>query len=412
MLIQIASAGQKLQVFRALRHRNFRWFWLSAATQAAGLGMQFLILGWLVLDITESSSKLGLVIFLYGMPNLSFVLFGGIIANRFDRRKLLMATQIAVAILIVTLATLKSTELVEIWHIYSIAIILGTIQALNHPSRIAIVANLVPREDIMNAVALTMVVTNVGRIIGPAMAGGIIELVGLAPALYLTAGCYAMGSICISLIRGVSQQRVARELNILRDLLVGLRYFWSTPVALTVIGIGFAFSFFAWASVHVMPAFAKEVLEVGAGGAGLLVTAIGVGSALGNFTLASLGNFQRKGWILIGALLLFSLSLVLFAWSPWFWLSWVILVFSGIGGMSYISMGTTVLQLTVPSELQGRVFSLWSGAAAFAQVGALPMAVVGDVFNWHIAVAGGACLCLMATLLLGVWRPTFRHLRI
>ena len=413
MLTQIASAGKRLQVFRALRHRNFRWLWFSIATQAIGMGMQFLILGLLALQITKSSSQLGLVIFSYGVPNLSFVMFGGIIADRMDRRRLLITSQTAVTILILFLAILTITDLVAIWHVYAVAFLLGTIQALNQPARMAIVTNIVPREDIMNAVALTLAMANTGRIIGPAVAGGVIELAEdkIGPALFLNAGCYAIGPLCLSLLRDVTQQKVAREANIIRDLQVGLRYVWSTPVALTVIGIGFAFAFFGWPYIQVMPAFAKDVLEVGAGGAGLLVTAVGIGSTVGNLTLASLGNFQRKGWLLIGALILFSLALFLFAWSSWFWVSWSILLFAGMGGMSYVSMGTIVLQLNVPSEVQGRVLGIWSAGAATVQVGALPMAVVGD-FNWQIAIAGGAILCLTATLWLGVWRPTFRHLRL
>ena len=374
--------------------------------------MQFLILGWLALHLTHSSTQLGLVIFLYGIPNLCFVMFGGIIADRVDRRRLLINTQAAVTTLILIIATLTIVDLVKVWHIYITAFILGTIQAINMPARMAIVSDLVDREDIMNAVALNSAVMNIGRMMGPGVAGVIAELTGTGLALYFNAGCYFVGTICLFLIRGAFQRRVARKTTVLGDLRVGVSYFWSTPVVLTIIGAGFALGFFGTAYLQVMPAFAKEELSAGVGEAGLLITAAGVGSLVGSIVLASLGDFRHKNWLLMGTFLTFCLALLLFAWSPWYWVSWVILLFVGLGSMTYVSMGTTVIQLTVPSEVQGRVLSLWTVGAALVYVGALPMAAVADALNWTTAIAGGAIICLAVFLWLGIWRPALRHLKI
>lgn len=410
MFAQITATRHKLQAVRALRHRNFRWFWFSANAVALARGMQFLTLGWLVLELTDSATQLGLVVFLYGIPNLTLVLFGGIFADRIDRRKLLVSSQAMVTITVFALAVLTITGLVALWHIYAATFVLGVLQALNMPSRMAIVADLVGREDIMNAVVLNSAVMNSGRILGPALAGGIIELTGIGPALYINAGCYLVGTACLWLINGLSQGTVARKTAIMGDLLEGLRYFWSTPVAFTVIAIGFAFGLLGMPYVQIMPAFAREVLGVGAGGAGLLITAAGVGSLIGTLVLVSLGNFPYKNWLLIGSLFIFGLGLFLFAWSPWFWLSWVLLLFVGMGSM--VPMGTTVLQLTVPAELQGRVLSLWYVSAGLMFIGALPMAVVAEALSWPISIAGGAALFLLVALWLGVWRPALRHLKV
>ena len=409
----MVQAERKLQTFRALRYRNFRWFWFSASAQAMALGMQFLILGWLVLEELEgSSSQVGLVIFLYGIPNLAFAMVGGILADRVDRRRLLIITQTTVGTLALILATITVADMEKVWHVYAIAFLLGTLQALNMPSRMAIVTDLVQREDIMNAVSLNMVVMNAGRVVGPAAAGGFIELAGIGPALYINSGCYLVGVMFLLPIRGVSRPNAVGKTTILGDVLAGLRYFWSTPVVLTTIGLGFAFAFFAQPYLWVMPAFAKEVLEVGAGGAGLLAMAAGVGSLLGSLILASLGDFQHKNWLLLGAILTFVVALALFAWSPWYWMSWAILLFVGLGSMSYVSLVTVVIQLTVPREVQGRVLSLWAAGAALTFVGALPMGVVADVFTWPIAVTSGAVITLAFILWLGVWRPTLRHMKV
>ena len=145
-LAQIAAAGRRIEAFRALRHRNFRWFWLSTTTRSAAQGMQFFVLGWLVLDLTGSASKLGLAIFLYGLPHMSLVMLGGVLADRWERRTLLLVSQTSVSAIVLLLATLTAAGVVEPWHVYVCIFILGTLQALNMPSRMAMVADLVDRE--------------------------------------------------------------------------------------------------------------------------------------------------------------------------------------------------------------------------------------------------------------------------
>ena len=156
-------------------------------------------------------------------------------------------------------------NLVAVWHIYAAAFLLGTFHAVNMPTRLAIVVNLVGREDIMNAVTLNSAVLNTGRVVGPAVAGGVIDLLGIAASLYLNALCYLLSVGFLLLIKGVEQTRPARRANPLRDLLAGLDYFRKTPVVFTIIGMGFAFGFFGMPHIQVMPAFAREALGRGAG---------------------------------------------------------------------------------------------------------------------------------------------------
>jgi predicted MFS family arabinose efflux permease len=264
----------------------------------------------------------------------------------------------------------------------------------------------------MNAVSLNSSMMFTGRIIGPAAAGFIIELTGIGPALYLNAGGYLLATSCVLLINGVPKRQVVRRASVAGDLLAGFHYVWATPVAFTIITIGLAFGFFGMPIAQVMPAFAKEVLEVGAGGAGMLMTAAGVGSLIGTLILATLGNFRYKNWLLLGALFIFGLSLLVFSWSPWFRVSWAILLFVGMGSTGFISVGTTVLQLSVPNDLQGRIMSLWYVSAGLMFIGALPSALVADLFDWMVAISGGAIMFMAVALLLGVARPTLRNLRI
>ena len=370
------------------------------------------MLGWLVLRLTDdSATQLGLVIFLYGIANLGLVIFGGIFADRLNQRLLLVSSMTVVVILIAAIATVKITDAVVLWHIYTTALILGIVQGINGPARMAWVVDLVDRDDIMNAVTLNSAVMNSGRIVGPAIAGVIIEVAGIGAALYFTAGCYLLGVIFLLPISVTSRPRSTANNTIMQDISDGMRFVW-TPVAFAIIGIGFAFGFFAAAYIQVMPAFAKDVLGVGASGAGWLIAGTGIGSLLGSLLLASLGNARHKNWLLLGMILTFDLTLLAFAWSSWFWVSWVILLFVGMGFTGYISMGTIVLQLTVPPELLGRVMSLWLLGAAFHYMGALPLGVLADVASWPISIATGATIFLFVIIVLGLWRPALRKLSV
>ena len=153
-------------MFRAFQYNDFRLFWLSGATQSIAQGMQFLTIGILVLDITDSSFQLGLVIFAYGIPNVVFSVLGGIIADRTDRLRLLISTRIAISILILGLAMLKVVGLLELWHVFAISSLLGAVQAINNPSRMALIGDLLERKDLMNGVALFSMVDQSGQIIG------------------------------------------------------------------------------------------------------------------------------------------------------------------------------------------------------------------------------------------------------
>ena len=400
------------QALGALRYRNFRLYWFAGIGQAAALGMQFLILGWLVLELTNSPSQLGLVIAIYGAPNLALLMFGGIFADRVDRRWMLFYSQTIVAALIFGTATLTLYQLISIWHIYGIAFILGTIQGVNMPARMAIVPDLVGKNDILNATSLNMAVFNTGRIMGPSLAGWIIQHVGMGHALYFNALCYALGCVCLLMMSGVESRSQNKDANMLRDFWAGIKYVAMTPIAFTMVGMSFAFGFFGAAYVQVLPAFGKEVLRLNADGAGFLLTVAGIGSLAGNIYLASLGNTKNKNWLLLGMIILFGVSLFFFALSPIYIVSLVLLFFTGVGFTGFISMGTAILQISTPPELRGRMMSLWLIGAAVHYIGAWPLGTVGEYYGWPMSLGGGALLMLGLVMWLGIFRPTLRRLRV
>ena len=412
MAPRLAATITGLQALSALKHRNFLLYWFSGMGQSVALGMQFLILGWLVLELTDSPALLGLMVAIYGVPNLAMLIFGGIVADRLDRRWLLFYSRALVAALIVLAATLTLLQIITVWHIYAIAFALGTIQGLNMPTQMAIVPDLVAYDDILNATSLNMAVFNAGRIMGPSLAGWIIRYVGMEYALYLNAACYA-GSCAFLLLMSRSKLRErSADAGVLGDFLDGARFVISTPIAFTMVGLSFVFGFFGASYVQVLPAFGKEAMNLEADGVGLLLTIAGLGSLAGNIFLASLGNASHKNWLLLGMIILFGITLFLFALSPIYALSLALLFLTGVGFTGFISMGTTILQLSVPPELRGRMMSVWLIGAAMHYIGALPLGAVGENYGWPISLGGGAVIMLAFVLWIGILRPTLRRLQV
>lgn len=206
-------------MFRAMRYRNYRWFWFGRIGQSIGLAVQQFSMAWLVLDLTDDSlSQLGLVVSLQGLPMIGFLIFGGVLTDRLDRLRVLMSSQLLLVVAFTVLATLTLTELVTIWHIYIAAVLVGIIQGFGIPARLALVRDLVDRRDVMNAVALSFVLMNVAFMSGPLLAGAVIDWLGLGPAFYLTAFLYLMGALTLLLIRGVTSHRGPVSTTMVQDL--------------------------------------------------------------------------------------------------------------------------------------------------------------------------------------------------
>ena len=253
------------RVSELLRKPSFRWFWLGSSTQAIGQATQFLVIGWLVLEVTGSSTELGLVIFLYGVPNVTFLLVAGIVADRFDRRYVLMVTQAGVGFIIVALAVLTLIDAVLIWHIYVAAAMLGIVQSLNMPARMTMVSDLVEQRSILDAVALQNAAVHAGRMVGPPVAGVIIEVWSLSASLFVIAGCYAVSIICVAKIGRTARAVKATSGSVFRNFADGIYYIKNNPVVLTAIVITCSFGGFGMSHQQVIPAMAKEVLGGGRG---------------------------------------------------------------------------------------------------------------------------------------------------
>ena len=403
------------------RFAGFRWYWLGSFSQSVAQGMQFLVLGWLVLELTGSSiQQLGLVVFLYGIPNTLMLPVGGVIADRIDRRVLLMVTQGAVGALIAVMAVLTELEAATLWHVYLAVALLGVLQALNQPARVTMLSDLVGERSLLDAVAQFNAAVHIGRIIGPPLAGVLIdgppliaarfEVWGIGAGLAANAVFYGLSVLCLLPIRGSFKAEFISREPLIRNFINGFSAIKNSPVLLTVIVLACSFGGFGMSHLQVIPAFAKDQLAADATQAGLILQASGVGSLIGNILITFMNRAWLYRWLLV-CLVTMAVSLTAFGWSSSFWLAWSLFVVVGIFSLGTIwPLATTILQLSTPPELRGRVMGVFHFTPGFHYIGALPLSFVAAETGWPLAITIAAGLMLVVTFWFGVGRSAGREL--
>lgn len=401
---------------------SFRWYWAGALAQAMSQGMQFLVLGWLVLEVTGDKTQLGLTVSLYGLPNIAFLMAGGIIADRLDRKLLLMVTQAMVGAMIAVLAVLTATDAVSLWHIYLGAALLGVLQALNMPARLAMISDLVGESRLLDAVAHFNASQHAGRLIGPPVAGVLIDLWGLGLVLFLNAACYIASVLLLLMVRGSYRPAQSGRQPVLSHVKEGLTVIRDTPLLLTVLVLTCVFGGFGMAHLQVLPAFAKEQLGSGASEVGLLLLASGIGALAGSLTLTLMHRAWLYRWLLF-CLVTFAILLTLFAWSGslddltgrawsgWFWVTWVFVLLVGVVAIGWVwPLTTTITQLSSSAEVRGRVMGVIHLVPGLHFLGAWPLTLAAEGVGWPLAMTGAAAVCLAVTLSYGLARRTGRDL--
>ncbi len=400
--VSLVAGRGRLRTFSALRHRNFRLYWFGMLVAIIGWQVQTVAQAWLVYEMTDSTALLGLVGLAQAVPTIVLTLFGGVVADRVDRRRLIMATQAATGLLILLLALLVATDLVRLWHIFAIALLVGAVWAFDQPARMALIPHLVERDDLMNAVAMGSMVWQSSRIVGPAIAGLIIGLVGIAPCFYLTTAGMLVMVLAVRAVRLPPIAPSSDGRNVLQNLVEGIGYIVGNPIFSTLIGLTFFNSLFGMSYVIMLPVFARDVLVVGSEGYGFLMGISGVGALLGTMVLASLGNVRRKGLLMLAGATGFGSLIVLFALSRVFPLSMGLLFAMGAVNSMYMTTVNTLLQSLVPDGLRGRVMGIYGLTWSLMPVGgfvagAFAAAFADPAVGAPLAIGlGGALVAAMA----------------
>lgn len=382
-----------LKTFAALRHRNFRLFWLGQFVSLTGTWMQSIAQSWLVLELTQSPFMLGLVSTMSMLPVLIFALPAGALSDRMDKRRLLIVTQSAMMLLAFILAFLTLFKVVQVWHIILLASLLGIANAFDMPGRQSFVIELAGREDLLNAVALNSTAFNSARIIGPAIAGILIGTVGSGVCFLINALSFIAVIIGLWLIDTKPVPRTTTPESIVRDMIDGIRYIVRHQTILTLIILVGVFSIFGMPYTILMPVFAKTILGTGAKGYGLLMTATGSGALIGALTLATLHDMKYRGRFILIASIIFVAAVDLFAVSRVFLLSAAVLVVLGFTMVSQAATANTLLQTLSPDDLRGRVMAVFGIMfLGMAPVGSFQAGLLAQHFGAPVALMIGSAV--------------------
>lgn len=396
-----------LRTFLALRHRNFRLFWFGQLISLIGTWMQSIGQAWLVLELTHSAWLLGVVGALQFLPVMLLSLFGGVLADRLPKRKVLLFTQSFAMLQAVLLWALVASGQVQIWHVLVLAALLGLTNSLDMPTRQAFVVEMVGREDLPNAIALNSSLFNMARIVGPGIGGLIIAWLGVAPLFLLNAISFIAVIIGLALIDMNHLYALARRPNVsldtvkqstLQSLREGLSYVIHTPSVLLIIAVVGIISLFGINFNVILPLFATDVLHAGPEGFGFISAAFGLGSLFSALWLAWGNNKPSIRQLLIGTLA-FCVLEILFAISHMYVLSLVLIAAVGFSQIAFSATANTTLQTVSPDHLRGRVMSVYMLVfAGTVPLGNLFTGGIAHLFSAPISLLLGGGLSLIAAI--------------
>jgi predicted MFS family arabinose efflux permease len=389
------------RVFRAFSYRDYRLLWSGAFTSSCGTWMQEVAQNWLILSLTGSASLLALDNFLGEVPFILFTLVAGVVADRADRKKILMGSQLVQMTNAFLLAAVLAFFHVAIWEILALSFLTGLAQSFGGPAYQALVPTLVAREDVPNAVALQSIQFNLARVIGPVLAGFAFTGLGAAACFALN-GLSFFAVIAALLALRITFVRRTDHPPVLESLRDGLRFVFSHRALTALVALAFAGSFFAFTLVTFLPVYAKTIFAIGPKGYGLLLSAFGIGAVVGALAVASLGNFRRKAIVAISLQIAFGLLMAGFALSRRLYLSVTLLFLAAVALVMVFAIFMSLVQLLVSDDLRGRVGSVYM----LAFRGAIPLgsAVAGLLvlkFSVpHVLFANGILLACTATTVL------------
>ena len=407
---EVASGGgSRWQVAgRALRHRNFQLFFSGQLISLTGTWMQSVAQSWLVYRLTGSALLLGSVGFASQIPVFLFAPLGGIAADRYNRRQIVIGTQIASMLLAFALAALTLLDRVQVWHVFVLASLLGIVNAFDIPGRQSFLVDMVGKDDLMNAIALNSSMFNGARVIGPAVAGILVAKIGEGWCFFANAVSYIAVIIGLLLMRVHSPARVSMG-SPLEHMMEGFRFVERTaPIRALLLLLGVV-SLVGMPYIVLMPIFADQILHGGARGLGILMGATGVGALLGALTLAFRNGVKGLGrwvaWCCAG----FGSSLIVFSLSHKFWISVILLLPVGYAMMLQMACSNTLIQVMVPDALRGRVMAVYSMMfMGMAPIGALLGGALADRLGAPVTVAIGGLASVAGSIWFWFQLPKIR----
>lgn len=390
--------GPLARTFSALHYRDFRLLWFGAFASTTGTWMQTVAQGWVVLSMTNSAFLLGVDGFLSTGPMLVFSLFGGVVADRLERKKIMLFSQYLQMSFAFILAALIWSGNVKVWHIFLLSFLTGSAQSFSGPAYISLLPLLVKREDVPNAIAMNSMQFNLARVVGPVLAGIALSTVGAAACFGINGLSFFAVIIALLLIRSPVVEGRGEPRGLLDEMKDGFRFVAHRPTLQLLTFLAFAGTFLGMPIITFLPVVAREIFHLGADGYAGMMTTYGFGSVTGALAIAATAHLPRKGAIALKLQLAFACLLVAFAFSRSLPLSLVLAFFSGVCIVGVIALYSSLVQLTTSDAMRGRVMSIFM----LAFRGGMPLGnlLAGFVAEkWSITTAlavNGAVLAVVA----------------
>jgi MFS family permease len=397
--------------FVAMRHRNFQLYFGGQLISNIGTWMQIIAQGWVVYQISHSELALGLVAFASAVPNLVVAPWAGVVVDRVSRRNLLMMTQSGAMLLAFALAALTFANVMQEWHVILLSALLGLINAFDAPARQAFVPEMVGKRDLPNAIALNSMMFNSARIIGPAVAGLTLALVGAAWCFTINGLSFFAVLLGLWLMKLPPHRRVQHTASPWQQLVLGVRYAANNREISALILLSLVFSIFGISYFTVLPAFVEKTLHLGAAAYGWINAASGVGAVTGAFLLAHRVSNGRRGQLLVWTNIAFPVILIIFAFTSLYPLSLVLAFGLGAGFMVQFTTINTLLQTRVEDEFRGRVMGLYTITFfGFAPFGNLAIGALGEKMGLAFAITLFALFSLVLSRLVLIKTPEVQTL--
>jgi MFS family permease len=394
----------------ALRSRNFRLFWIAQIVSTVGTSLQVTAEGYLVYQLTESTFWLGMVNFIGLLPVIPLAFVGGVLIDRFPRRKVIIITQIGLMLQAAVFGLLILSGRIQLWHIIVLYFVFGSLLAIDHPARRAFLVELVPQSELANAVALNATIFNISSLVGYAFAGFVIAAIGPGGAMLVNAATYTAPMLALTAIRIVDRRYETAVQPMKQALSAGLRTLWQQPALLGVISVMAVVGGLAWPIFGLMPAYAEEIMGVGAVGLGILLAAGALGSVLGTAVAARFG-VRRRGRTLTACGFLLPFLVVGVAFSQSMWMAIPFLVAAGLVLLVLQSLAITLVQVHIPDNVRGRVMTIYSMLHAGADTGGnVIVGSLATVVGLPVALTIGAGLALGYSAIVWLFMPVVRRL--
>ncbi len=404
-----------LRTFRSLKNPVYRLLFGGMIGQMAGMNMQLMAASLLIYRMTDSAILLGFMALAFAGPMLLFSLFGGIIADRIHKKYVLLGGQLISAVISLSIALslilgYLSTEYGSSWWILIVAAVCqGIVMSLMMPSSQAILYEIVGGDQLLNAVSLNALAMNGFRIMGPALAGFLIDAFDFAAVYFLMSALYLMSAIFISRMPLTAKTPFAGE-GVLSDIKEGLNYVRHERTILIILAFSLFSVVLVMPYVHLMPIFIEDILKVGASEMGVLMSASGIGAIIGSFILASLPN-KKRGLLFVISSLCSSIALISFAFSKTWSLSLLLIAFVGLGQSGRMALGNTLLQYYSKAEYRGRVMSISMMEIGLMSFGAFGAALLTETIGVQWAIGGFAIVLVFLSIFTLAFAPRLRKLK-